>query len=516
MRLSLCCRGCLVLIAPSLALADGESYTNAPLPPLRAPDSVEQPAVPRGSLKPVYFPPITPALGDLSVAASVPTGGPFAAPEEMALYLDEPFYAMLATRLATRDFSLPIRHRLDHYRIARDNLLVELRAELERTHDFPRADRLAALQELAAKQTPLIAALEREGETLRDEISRWSNDWSAHRMWSLTEGGYSDYEKAEVMRATAYYQDGLSPAQRRLLREIAQEIFAQPRDAANVPLPDSALYFLPETSRVKLDPEPSGALAEKVFAFKQLKTALKQELIDLVITKDNVPLNIFRTPAYERLAQNQAPRFTKLEKLAEEIRVGHQAARPPIKHTVTSPLPPILTGRIAAVLDQRRALQRDTMPLIDAVVAQYPNLPAVFTMEYQGLDLRLRVIPDQESRDPRSVGGRQIDRFREQLAVIIDAYEAKRDQLTAEVKSLQTDVATFLGTDDPRQLAAALGAVTRFALYKATEDAYEEYRVATLEPGLSSEQRRLLFGGALVHLDNALPNGKKQPFARGG
>jgi hypothetical protein len=40
---------------------------------------------------------------------------------------------------------------------------------------------------------------------------------------------------------------------------------------------------------------------------------------------------------------------------------------------------------------------------------------------------------------------------------------------------------------------------------------YKDYRVAMLEPGLSPEQRRLLFGAALAGLAQPLPPGDRMP-----
>jgi hypothetical protein len=40
---------------------------------------------------------------------------------------------------------------------------------------------------------------------------------------------------------------------------------------------------------------------------------------------------------------------------------------------------------------------------------------------------------------------------------------------------------------------------------------YTNYRIAMLQPGLSPEQRRLLFGYALIGLAQPLPHGEPMP-----
>jgi hypothetical protein len=53
--------------------------------------------------------------------------------------------------------------------------------------------------------------------------------------------------------------------------------------------------------------------------------------------------------------------------------------------------------------------------------------------------------------------------------------------------------------------------LTSFLKYRREAEAYREYDIATLEPGLSPEQRRLLFGGAIALLQLPLPGAEEQP-----
>lgn len=71
-----------------------------------------------------------------------------------------------------------------------------------------------------------------------------------------------------------------------------------------------------------------------------------------------------------------------------------------------------------------------------------------------------------------------------------------------------------LGNPNARVVDAALASARRVAALKDSEDAYRDYRTAVFEPGMSPEQRRLLFGGVLEKLDLPLPRGELQPVRR--
>ncbi len=481
---------------------------NRPMPEFNVRDSPPKPVT-------VFYPPIPPGMGDTTPSSSVAARGVANAPEEMSLYIDEPFYAVLAARLDGDDFTMRLRHPLDHYRIGRDNLLVELRAELERTADFSREDRLAALEMLAKKQAPALAELEQTAEDLRDAFSKSTYDWSAKRVWRLGDGknAYTDKDEAQAMRGMAYFQDGLSLAQRRLLREAANDILgAQPRRRKDA-LRDNVVAFLPEGAQVRIVAKYDTPLATKLAEFQQLKTALKEELRAAVAKEDNRSLALLRTSAFQRLAEKQAPRIAQLEELAEEIRRAYDATKPARPRTPISPLPPVLSGRIAAVIDLRRALHRDTMAEINELNARYPKLPATLIAELRGNRLVTKLIPYGGASDPESAKGREIEKFRLEFAAIMSRYDDRYEELSKEVEAVRVEVAAFLGTSDPVKIGAVIGVTAQHALIKSTYDAFAEYRAAALEPGLSPAQRRLLFGAGLARLDIALPSAVAQPTA---
>jgi len=169
-----------------------------------------------------YFPPDPPPLGAPLPAANA-TGDPAAAaPAELAAYVNEPFYAALGTRLALHDLSQEQQRRLEDYRDAKIALQTELRAHLDALKEADAPTRLRTLEAFALEQTPRIAELEAAAEKLRHDLagglSSSGFDWNEYHRWGQAN------QPSTLARAAAFYLDGLSAAQRRLLREMAFEL----------------------------------------------------------------------------------------------------------------------------------------------------------------------------------------------------------------------------------------------------------------------------------------------------
>ena len=81
--------------------------------------------------------------------------------------------------------------------------------------------------------------------------------------------------------------------------------------------------------------------------------------------------------------------------------------------------------------------------------------------------------------------------------------------------AIRGEVAQALGSPTEATVDNALYAAMRAIHLKQTEASYDEYRIAVFEPGLSPEQRRLLFDGVIEKLDLPLPRGELQPIGRG-
>lgn len=196
---------------------------------------------------PVFFPPTPPPLGRALPRANPPAGR-LAAPPEMAAFVNEPFYPALATRLALKRLPDRLRARVDEYRRTKVALLAELRAGLEKAQALAPAERAAALSTLAGRQSGALRTLEETAEALRRDLGSSDLSWNAYRQWHLGDKerrGFSPAEIAQVMRAAAYYQDALLPAQRRLLREISLELLNAGENPEAAAANNPYLFFHP-------------------------------------------------------------------------------------------------------------------------------------------------------------------------------------------------------------------------------------------------------------------------------
>jgi hypothetical protein len=105
---------------------------------------------------------------------------------------------------------------------------------------------------------------------------------------------------------------------------------------------------------------------------------------------------------------------------------------------------------------------------------------------------------------------------RAETAVIADEYGRTLAELVNEAEAIRRDIATALGTDDPRRIDTAVGQVMRSLDQRDQAAAYQLYRTAVLGRGLSPTQRRLLFDLAVERLSLPLPAGDLQPAQRSG
>ncbi len=479
--------------------------------------SQSMPSVPPQQPVPIFFPPATPPYGRLvSRLSSTSTGQTFAPARELAHFVSEPFYPALSTRLSRNDLPEKIRLRLNAYRDTRDALLSDLRVELSRLNGATPAERHSVLATLSEKQTPRLAELEAEAERLRLDMIKGEYDWSALREWRLGERnirGDSPAEIGAVLRAFAYYQPGLAPEQRQLLREIIIEIMSGAEDATTATTQQPYLFFSPTLTRITLPAELPNEVAAKIARFETIKSSLKKELFDLVQAQDRATFGFTRTNAMKSLAAKQAPTVIELEKLADEIRLGLVALPAMTLDELKSPLPPGLTQRTMEAVEARTALQKASREKIDAIVATLPeNFPVAFGTTLDQGGVRVRLIPRGgrvSPNDPRITG--IVTRINE----VGEEHRQQSEALSREIEALRGDVGRALGgAATPQAITDALDGVIRHNVRRENEDGYRDYRLAVLEPGLSPEQRRLLLGGALRKLDLPLPVGELQPTRR--
>jgi hypothetical protein len=482
------------------------------------------------SLPVVFFPPLVPTLGGRLYDARLPgryNGLNLAPPEGLADFVCESFYPALGTRLYRPGLSRTLQERLDAYRATRTtlvNALTEKLAILESVDVTTRASELAAL---AASQSPRILALEAEAEKLRDELVRGSlfqnsADWSAKRKWTL---GVTKFPRPEitkaaefhVTRAAAYFQKGLSVEQRGLLREIAMELQVTARAAvrrapasrvdtvtANFDL--AAIFFSPETARFILPADLPRELIVKIGAYNHDKAGLKQELRDAVFEEDKASSNR-RTEVFEALADSQRPRLDALASLAEEIRRGF-AVRPRPPPPAASPLPPELLTRIEVYEQDRTTLADELDERIRAIITPPIEAPASFTRaESRNWYERLESARSETRK-------RTTESFQNENRERYDELEQRYDAIYAELAAIaqtKTDPKTGRPLTPETLQRNHNAAMRQFEQLGREEVIYKNYRTASLLPGLSPEQRRLLFGAAVVGLAQALPPGEPMP-----
>ena len=468
---------------------------------------------------PIFFPPNPPPLG-----RALPKGAPpadrLAAPPELAAYVNELFYPPLATRLATKSLSAKLRPPLDQYLANKRKLQGELRTELDRVSPLDPTERTTALAAFADRQAPALAALEAAAEQLRRDLISSEQTWGALRTWHLSDRerrGFSPIEIAQVMRAYAFYQSGLLPAQRRLLREIALELTSAGDSTDRATSNQPYLFFPPEPARVLLPEDLPTEVAAKLARYQTQKSALKKELYDGVYAHDGRSFGFLRGNTMKALAERQTPRLIELETLAEEIRRGLAVIPEAVPIAERTPLPSALHQRVAALLREVGAAQREAGEKVDALLASSRELPIAVTHRFETNGLKFLVIPSRSSRGsgpPSPEVQDQINAVRAGIAAVANEYGRRLAEFVNERDAIRTEVAQTLNLARADRVDHAIATAMRVATARQTEDVYREYRLALFQPGLSPEQRRLLFDHVIERLDLPLPGGELQPIFR--
>jgi hypothetical protein len=460
--------------------------------------------------RPIYFPPSPPAIGE-PIPANTSRGSlaKFAPPSVLASYVYEPFYAPLSPLLFTENLDRRRREKLDGYRAARAAALEALRTKLDSLQNAEPAARRQALAAFASEQGPALAALEATAEELRDNFVNGGffqsgSDWNNTRQWRLGDNTRweSTTDEIKVMTGAAFFQDGLSPAQRRLLRELAMELtdsLQAPGADISLDAPGPFFYFAPEMARIRLPLDLPAELAAKIAAYQEQKAALKAELRDVLYKQDRTLFDYKRVAALSALAEQQAARLAALEQLAEEIREG-LAPLPNPASPPALPLPRELSTRITTYLAQKSEWQRVMLARLESLRADFPE----DRVEYirQGGGLSIQIVANRRSNA-------ETNTKRAAVQATLAAFNAEQNQryaaLSRDKETLRLDVlkavtgalgaASNKSIDQLlRQFAYAFGQQERW-------ERYHDYEIATLQPGLSAAQRRLLFGAAMEKLD---------------
>lgn len=465
----------------------------------------------------IYFPPIPPALyvevrRDPREAAT----GRFEA--LVAECLNEIFYPQLATRASAGQLQDKQRGELTAYLVEKTRLQKQIRAELERTAASNPAERAAALRALAKAQAPRLAALADRAEQFRQDLLIPGGDWSALREWHLDDGSRradSPQEIALVFQSTAYFQGGLSLAQRDLLRVIALEVFlsVQPELAGTAAADQIYMQFLPAPARVAMPKDVPAELAKTLAAFESRFSHVKKELFDAIVAQDK-RLAWLRRSALGTLAEKQAPDFAALEELAEQVRRGVDALPSRSRAPTVSPLPAEFDARLARLVNDRRELITTTTKKFTELNLRLEG-QLVVKFNFEGTKLMTWI---EDNRRPQVPVSPAVVALAASLEATVTAmaedYTQTYAALAQEGSRLQKEVAQLPEFASPGTAAVAIGKAARAALFRQNGDPFEDYRIAVLVPGLSPAQRRLMFDSALVKLDLPMPRGNLQPIRR--
>ncbi len=468
-----------------------------------------------------FFPPTPPPLGGpILLFRRYGLSQPETQLPQLLPYVGEPFYAPLSAHLHREDLSKKRRVRLDTYQASRSAQLIELRNKLTAVRDAEPATRARALQEFAAQQTPILATLETEAEALRENLVSGSfiqtgADWNDNRTWALGDDlrYESRVDEFKVIRASAFFASGLSPAQRRLLRELAMEIdqpLTEPTAELSLDAPKPYFFFTPETARIRLPDDLSPEITAKIDAYQAAKNQLKSALRTAIYKNDRAFFSFTRTKALRALADEQAPALAQIEIQAEEIRTllapYPRASRPPVPVISES-----LNNRISDFLREKQSLQRTLVEKFAAIKAAFPENRVEYIR--LGDSYGIEIISNRRSSRAEEI---KVTALRGELAPFNTEQSRRLAALNREKEIIQKSLLELAKTKLRADATAADvdGLIKHFAQKFAEQEGWQRYRdydTAVFEPGLSPEQRRLLFADALVQLDLPLPRGSREP-----
>lgn len=473
----------------------------------------------------VFFPPPPPVYGTpieerpLS-SARFWRGRRVTAPDGLAEFVAEDFYPALSTRLYALELDPGVESRLREYRARRQQLLSALLDQFVVLHAATPAEREKAWRTLAEAQSPALAALDIELEALTQDVIRRRGtrnvDWNAARRWTVASlAARNDWTLKEaefqVLRAAAFYGPGLLPAQRGMLRELAMEAQPLARRARGLPVPGSdsdAIFFSPETTRLRLPAGASAALREAFAAYNARKSALKADVRATVLAVDGRPLAA-QAEAYAALADRQWPQLADLERLADDVRVELA----PVLDASSPPAPPWIPAELMASIhrynEERDSYFGEMKHQADLAAARVPRPTPSSSADEREQQQRLVAERQGQARHEAALEFQRV--HRERFSALQTQFNQIRDAL-ALIAARQTDPKTGQPLDADTLLRRHTTSMAEFDAYGRETAIYVNYRRAMLEPGLSPEQRRLLFKSAHTGLAQPLPPGELLPL----
>lgn len=476
---------------------------------------------------PLFAPPDVPRLDAPIVPLDLSRDTRRRTPPEMADFISDLFYAPLAARQVNGDVTAKQQQRIDAYLAAKLSQQNALRNKLDSLRNADGVTRQRELAAYAVTQTPQLAALEVEAEAIREDMIKGEFlqegiNWIDFRMWKLGRDAFQSSEIAlsaqyQVIIGAAYYQKGLLPAQRRLLREIATDLNelsnqpgGGPPSVAAATSDSSPLFsFSPETTRLRLPANLPGPLLEKILAFEKEKSALKQEINDAVKDADDAVFAVLRNRLIKDLAEKQAARLAALEIQAEDIRRDFAAQPQQPSPPALPALEPTLAAQIKSWVDDKRARQSFLNNMLNAVARVVPIQSARSAKDETGKEILNIRLNTRNQRPERIQAANQIIQdYR------LDAAR-RAGELTRKEAAIRTALAAMFrspeGPDRDREVSQFLENYEEIMDRQDLWFRYTDYRTAMLQPGLSPEQRRLLLDAGIGELKLPLPPQQRRP-----
>lgn len=470
-----------------------------------------------------FFPPNPPPLGaPLPIVVWMDSSN--SAPGELAAFVNEPFYAQLGTQLSRKMIS---HGQLDEFQAYHNAKLREaelLNAKLAETAKLDPSARNAALETFAKEQTPRLAALEAQAEKFRSQLlpkglARMfvgSFNWLERRDWTLSSPSIERLGQEEAaafqfqtMRAFSYYQDGLSPAFRRLLREAALDLQTQAFSgggSADDDPDETVVFFSPEMAQVRLTRKMPEALATKFAAYADERRGLRDELVDALVRIDGAN-SAMRLETVRRITAALAPRLEALEEKADAIRAETASQLSVFEPTFDYPLPEEIRAKLEAFAVDEQALRRrvtDEYARLSSDSKEGKFSLSISSVGYSGTNsLAIVMAPRLGATD---------EKIRNRAAQVREFNAATRSlsrELDERRSAMKNELAAYFRKDpEAAKDSSSADVLDDFEDYSRKVRVWELYRpyfAALFEQGLSLEQRRLLFDIGVENLKLPLP-----------
>jgi hypothetical protein len=181
----------------------------------------------------------------------------------------------------------------------------------------------------------------------------------------------------------------------------------------------------------------------------------------------------------------------------------------PEQVTERSPLPPTLHAKVADLASRFAGVRKEASEKLQSILTRTPEIRGSYRFDSDGLKytvIPMRGVPPDMAK---------VQAARDEFAAVAEDYGRRLADLINEKDALVAEAGRVLGTTRPEAIGNAFTAALRVASARETESTYRDYRIAVFQPGLSPEQRRLLFDWVVEQLALPLPRGELQPGQRG-